>query len=243
MFRIFIESLFKTVSLSYCFFHMKCIYFLLFMSTAQTLSAQKDTLIYIGDPMCSWCYGFSPELEKIKSAFPNTPFEMVMGGLRPGGTEKMLELKDFLKEHWMEVQRASGQRFNFKILSQSSVSYDTEPACRAVILAGKMKPEIKFDFFKAAQESFYIHNNLPNDDDTYVQLAGRFGINPETFHNRFKKDQAKLDAYSEFDLAAKMGVASFPALIAKIDGKLYLVTNGYQKAERIIKLLENRGLK
>ena len=158
------------------------------------------------------------------------------------GTEKMIDLADFLKDHWTEVQRASGKRFNFGILKQNTITYDTEPACRAVILAGKMNPNIKYDFFKAVQESFYIHNNLPNDDDTYVQLAGKFGIDAQAFHSRFKKDQAKMNAYSEFDLATSMGVKGFPALIAKIDGKLYLVTDGYQKAERLIKILKNRGL-
>lgn len=204
---------------------------------------QKDTLIYIGDPMCSWCYGFSPELDKVIKAFPETSFEIVMGGLRPGGTEKMKDLRDFLNEHWTEVHRASGQRFNFAILKKSDITYDTEPACRAVILAGKINPPIKYEYFKAVQESFYIHNNLPNDDDTYVQIAARLGLDPELFHQRFRKSQAKMDAYSDFDLAASLGVHSFPALIAKIDGKLYIVSNGYQKAERIIKLLQNRGLK
>ncbi|MFZ1524030.1 MAG: DsbA family protein [Saprospiraceae bacterium] len=204
---------------------------------------QKDTLIYIGDPMCSWCYGFSPELDKIILAFPDTPFEMVMGGLRPGGTEKMSDLRDFLHEHWTEVHRASGQRFNFAILKKSEITYDTEPACRAVILAGKMKPAIQYDYFKAVQESFYIHNHLPNDDDTYVQLAAGLGLDAKEFHKRFKQSQTKMDAYSDFDLAGSMGIKSFPALVAKIDGKLYMVTDGYQKADRIIKLLENRGLK
>ncbi|MBK8626081.1 MAG: DsbA family protein [Saprospiraceae bacterium] len=204
--------------------------------------SQQDTLIYIGDPMCSWCYGFGPELAKIKAAFPETPFEMVMGGLRAGGTETMVDLKDFLKDHWQEVQEATGQPFNYAMLNQHEVVYDTEPSCRAVMVAGRLKPEIKYAYFKAVQESFYFHNTLPNDDDTFVQLAVKFGIDGETFHKLFKKQQSKLDVFSEFELAQKLGVQGFPSLIAKIDGKLYMVTNGYQKAERIIKLLENRGL-
>jgi protein-disulfide isomerase-like protein with CxxC motif len=39
-----------------------------------------------------------------------------------------------------------------------------------------------------------------------------------------------------------MGIAGFPSLVAKIDGKLFLVTNGYQKADKIITLLRNKGL-
>ncbi len=208
----------------------------------QISSAQKDTLIYIGDPMCSWCYGFGPELDKIRAAFPGTPIEMVMGGLRAGGTETIMELKDFLGDHWREVQKSTGQKFNFNILSKNEVLYDTEPACRAVILAGKMKPDIKYAYFKAVQESFYVKNNLPNDADTYVQIAASLGINPEQFHKRFEHPQAKMDAYSDFDLARSLGVTGFPTLIAKINGKLYLAANGYQKADRIIKSLQNRGL-
>ena len=208
-----------------------------------TVQAQKDTLIYIGDPMCSWCYGFSPELDKIKEAFPETHFEMIMGGLRAGGTEKMIELKDFLKGHWREVQKATNQPFNYAILEQDEVLYDTEPACRAVTTVRKMDASKQYAYFKSVQNAFYYHNALPNDDDTYVQLAAKMGLDPEKFHKLYRNDQTKADTYAEFDLAQRMGVQGFPTLIAKIDGKLYIATNGFQKAERIITLLKNRGLK
>ncbi|MBC7884068.1 MAG: DsbA family protein [Saprospiraceae bacterium] len=208
----------------------------------QVSNAQKDTLIYIGDPMCSWCYGFSRELDKIRAEFPEVPFEMVMGGLRAGGTETIGELSDFLYHHWIEVQKTSGTKINFSILKESDIMYDSEPACRAVIVANKLKPGISYEYFKAAQESFYFHNNLPNDIDTYINLAVKFGINPEKFHKLFIAKQSQADTYSEFDLASAMGVKGFPSLIAKIDGKLYIVTSGYQKADRIIKLLHGRGL-
>lgn len=221
---------------------MKTLLILFMLSTTQLATSQNDTLIYVGDPMCSWCYGFSPELDKVRAAFPNVPFEMVMGGLRAGGTETMGELKDFLYDHWIDVQKASGQKFNFSILDQRDVLYDTEPACRAVIVANKLKPGVGYEFFKSVQESFYVQNNLPADIDTYIHIGERFGIDPELFHKRFKDKQAKADSYSEFDLANAMGVKGFPSLIAKIDGKLYLVTNGYRKSDEIIKLLKGRGM-
>lgn len=207
-----------------------------------SLSAQRDTLIYVGDPMCSWCYGFGPELDKIKEAFPNTPMEMVMGGLRAGGTETMMELKDFLYDHWMEVQQASGQKFNFTILDKRDLRYNTEPACRAVWVAGQLDPKSKYPFFKATQESFYMNNQLPGEEDTYVSIANKLGLDTESFLKMFRSKESKAEIYSEFELAQKMGIAGFPSLVAKIDGKLFLVTNGYQKADKIITLLRNKGL-
>ena len=76
--------------------------------TMTTTQAQQDTLFYIGDPMCSWCYGFSPEVSKIKTALDkNTEFKIIVGGLRPNGQETMTDLGDFLKHHWEEVAQRS----------------------------------------------------------------------------------------------------------------------------------------
>ncbi len=209
--------------------------------SAQSL-AQRDTLIYVGDPMCSWCYGFSPELDKIKEAFPNTPMEMVMGGLRAGGEENMNDLKAFLSQHWKEVEVASGQKFNYSILNDSYLMYDTEPACRAVMVATYLKPEISYSFFKRVQYSFYYENKNPLDFETYVAIAEEFGINAGLFRKTIKSHEAKAATQSSFDYSKQLGVQGFPTLLAKIDGKIFLVTNGYQKAEKLIGLLKMKGL-
>lgn len=214
------------------------------LGTSSKLKSQanNDTLIYIGDPMCSWCYGFAPELDKILAAFPNVPLEIVVGGLRVNGDESMMELHDFLTDHWREVHDASGQDFNYAILKQSIVLYNTEPACRAVYVMGQMAPEKKYTYFKLVQRGFYYHNYLPHDAENYAKLAAECGVDYEQFLNKFESRQAKVEVFSDFDLAQKLGATGFPTLIAQIDGKLYLVTQGYQKAEKIIALLKSKDL-
>ena len=72
-------------------------------------------LIYVGDAMCSWCYGFARTLEELL----NDPGEaaplqlaLVMGGLRPFTTEPMSAARaDELAGHWQQVAQASGQPF------------------------------------------------------------------------------------------------------------------------------------
>ncbi|MBK7634297.1 MAG: hypothetical protein IPJ13_08365 [Saprospiraceae bacterium] len=59
--------------------------------------------------------------------------------------------------------------------------YDTEPACRAVVTVGKMDVSKQYAYFKAVQSSFYYHNALPNDDDTYVQLAAKWVLIRKNF--------------------------------------------------------------
>ncbi|HMC95737.1 MAG TPA: DsbA family protein, partial [Polyangia bacterium] len=62
-------------------------------------------LIYFSDPMCSWCYGFSPVIEDIRRTFGRAlPIRVVMGGLRPGTETPMTEeAKLEIADHWTHV--------------------------------------------------------------------------------------------------------------------------------------------
>ncbi len=218
-------------------------YFAIFslLFCAMTINSQKKTIIYVGDPMCSWCYGFSPELDKIRKAFPNTPMEMVMGGLRAGGTQKINELKSFLSEHWADVENASGQTFNHDILNDSDITYDTEPACRAVWTAQHFHPNEAYDFFKRIQVAFYFDNKNPTEIDTYKLMASQYGWDEELFLKRMNSHEARSATQSMFDYAGQLGARGFPTLIAQVDEQFFIVTRGYQKADKLIDFLKMKG--
>jgi len=43
-------------------------------------------LIFIIDPMCSWCWGFHPVIEELRQKYTDTyKFSLVVGGLRTSG--------------------------------------------------------------------------------------------------------------------------------------------------------------
>ena len=145
--------------------------FLLTFIHTQLMAQEKPVLIYIGDPMCSWCYGFSPEITKAKEELESTvDFLLIMGGLRPNGTETMADLGDFLKEHWDHVNQRSEMPFNYDILKDESFVYDTEPPCRAVVTMRKLNPKKEFDFFKEVQRAFYYENKNTKDGNTYIEM-------------------------------------------------------------------------
>ena len=73
------------------------------MTNFDWLETEENTIIYIGDTMCSWCYGFAPELDKFISNHKDYKVRIVNGGLRPGNTEKINTMSDFLKSHWVEI--------------------------------------------------------------------------------------------------------------------------------------------
>ncbi len=216
--------------------------FSMLMTKELMASPKGDTLIYVGDPMCSWCYGFTPELQKIKEAFPKVHFRMVMGGLRAHGQESMEDLSSFLWEHWKEVQKASGQKFNFAILKSSNFYYDTEPACRAVALVRMLFPEKEYDFFTALQYEFYHDNRDPTELETFVNVLIKLKLSPNEFEKQFKKQETKEIVEEDFKIAGALQATGFPSLFAVINGKYYKVTSGYQKAEKLINLLRDKGM-
>ena len=197
---------------------------------------EKASLIYFGDPMCSWCYGFSDELnEALNSLGDQVDFELVMGGLRPFNTETMTDLKGFLTEHWNDVNSRTGQKFSYDILEESTMMYDTEPSCRAVVTVREMHPELAYEYFKSTQHAFYFQNKNPNLSSTFVDLAAKHGIDKEAFRQKFESDAMKVAVRGDFNMSAEIGATSFPTLILKKDETYYLISRGYAKAEVVVK--------
>ena len=137
-------------------------------------------LIFVGDPMCSWCYGFGKELSAVLQARPDLPLQIVVGGLRAGGSEVLDEAgKQFRLTHWARVEAASGLPFNREaLMARKGFVYDTEPICRAVVAARNIAPEAPLlDVFRALQHAFYVDGldttdpDLPANGSHHVTVA------------------------------------------------------------------------
>jgi len=198
------------------------------------ISQTNTKLIYVGDPMCSWCYGFAPEISKVVNDLDEKlDFQLVMGGLRPYNTETMTELGSFLSHHWLEVQNRSGQDFNFEILKDSSFVYDTEPPSRAVLVMRELLPSKEFMFFKNIQGAFYKDNKNTNLVETYSEIATEFGVDPQTFKKLYESEKMKNAVRIDFETAGQLGVRSFPTVLLQKKDQTIILSRGYSKAENI----------
>ncbi len=97
------------------------------------------TLYYIADPMCSWCWGFHPVLQKVRGALPeDIQLVYVMGGLAKDSDEPMPDdIRAYVQNAWREVGVRTGARFNWDFWMRCSPVRSTYPACRGVLSAGK----------------------------------------------------------------------------------------------------------
>lgn len=209
------------------------ILFALLMITSSFHSAPKPEIIYVGDPMCSWCYGFSDNLEAFKKKYESQyTFKLITGGLRINQTEKIdAAMKRFLTHHWKQVNKASDKPFKYEILERTDFIYDTEMACRAVVAARKLQPENAYSFFFKLQSAFYAENIDITQAENCVKIAVKAGFNENTFHNELKNNKAEV--YSDFQTAQQMGATGFPTVLLLKDGKYYKLTEGFCSLESL----------
>lgn len=196
-------------------------------------------LIYITDPMCSWCYGFAPEITKVvEQTKAEMDLELVMGGLRPYNTETMQQLGGFLAKHWHHVEDRSGQVFNYNILKDTAFVYDTEPPARATVVVRSLAPALEFDFFKKVQAVFYAENKNTNDLETYLPLVKELGIEEAAFAKAFESEEMKEKIRRDFEKSREWGVSGFPTLLLQREEQLHLLATGYTDASIILKKID-----
>lgn len=147
-----------------------------FKSTETAVPAIRNGVAvhYIGDPMCSWCWGISPTVSKVMAfcEAEGIEFSMTMGGLRAGGGDPWnTAFKDFLHNEWRHIAQVTGQPFGFTLLDAAHFDYDTEPACRAVMTVQLLQtrknlaPSIALKFFSAIQRKFYVEGKVSTTDE------------------------------------------------------------------------------
>ena len=203
--------------------------------TAQT------RLVYFADPMCSWCYGFSPVIAALAERFEDRlPLDLVMGGLRTGNTEPMRDKdKEFIRGSWTRVGAATGQAFDMSFFDRDGFVYDTEPACRAVVTARRLMPHMALPFMARVQQAFYAENRDMTAADEIAQVAEEAGFDRAGFGTAFTAPDTRNETFRDFLTAEALSIRGFPTLIAGSEDKGYaLLTNGYRPLDDLAGPLE-----
>ncbi|MBE7439559.1 MAG: DsbA family protein [Spirochaetales bacterium] len=200
---------------------------------------RQPSFLYVGDPMCSWCYGFGPELEIVRQA-TGLPIMVIAGGLRPGDQAEPLDaaLKQFLHAHWLEVAEATGLPFQMQFFEREGFLYDTAPACQAVVAMRTIQADAAFPFLRALSHAFFAENVNLTSPGELERIASVF-VEPSLFARSFTRPETLEATYQDFHFAAAdLGVRGFPALFLVTPTGVFLVAHGYQKAETLLPVVE-----
>ncbi|MFM9847520.1 MAG: DsbA family protein [Hyphomicrobiaceae bacterium] len=198
--------------------------------------------VYFADPMCSWCYGFSPVIGALAKQFAaRLPVRLVMGGLRAGNTQAMRpQDRDYIRSAWTRVGEASGQPFDFAFFDRETFVYDTEPACRAVVTMRRLAPDKALGFMAAIQRAFYANNEDITQTEVLAAIAEReTGTDAAAFTAEFLAPETRNETFRDFLVAQQAGVQGFPCLVAGNERDGYAqVTNGFRPIDGLPEAIE-----
>ncbi len=205
-------------------------------------------LLYIADPMCSWCYGFGPELDALLAQMPDAKMDIIVGGLRAYNTEVMdEEKKATILGHWQHVAEASGLPFSDTGMSQDGFIYDTEPACRAVvatrILADELAPRARLAVFRAIQHAFYAEGRDVTRAEVLSEVCvsalnqASGGYDVESFQETLTAYPTAAETREDFEQTQRWGIRGFPALLLVHEGALHMIASGYTKTADLVESL------
>lgn len=190
-------------------------------------------LIYIADPMCSWCWGFSPVIHRVADLIRGrAALRVVPGGLR---TDTRMPLSEhevaYIMGEWRKIAVQTGQPFDFDQPLESSYVYNTEPCCRALSLMTRERPACGLDYLRSLQQAFYVGRRDLKDPEVLAAYAQSFGLARAAFLEKFEQASA-LDALDEdLHFVQQCGIQGFPSVLMRTGPRIQKLTIGYQPYE------------
>ena len=198
-------------------------------------------LYYVHDPMCSWCWGFSPTWSEIRSQLTdNIEVKYLLGGLAPDSQEPMpQQMQQAIAGYWKKIQQhIPGTEFNFDFWQECEPRRSTYPSCRAVIAARKQNPEIEREMIETIQKAYYLNAKNPSIDETLISLAGSLGLDEKIFASDLNSNETKQQLEKEISFGRQIGAQGFPSMILETNGRYEYVPLDYNDPSAALKYIE-----
>ncbi len=202
----------------------------------------RCNLYYVHDPMCSWCWAFSPVYEQIVLGLPGkVQLITLLGGLASDSSEPMPQaMREFLQTTWKKIsERVPGTQFNFDFWSQCQPRRSTYPACRAIIAARAQGESYEAVMIKAIQQAYYLRAMNPSDDETLLTLAIELGLDSEQFASLLNAAATQQQLEREIELGRSIGAEGFPSLILECNGQLHRLRYSYTDPAPVLAQIES----
>lgn len=197
--------------------------------------------IYVYDPLCGWCYGFSPVITKLHEEYSGkATFEVIAGGMVRGDRVGPLsDIADYLQEAYKTVEEMTGVQFGQPYLDElfgdADMIMDSEPGCLAQTVIIQYKPDQAIAFAAAIQKAIYSHGMPPDNQEKIIDLLVAHGIEREVAHTAFSDNNLYQKMINGFSRSEGMDVRGFPTLLLEMDSQRYVLSRGYTDRDSLQK--------
>ncbi|MFD2245549.1 DsbA family protein [Pontibacter ruber] len=205
-------------------------------------SPYSPVLLYVTDPMCAWCYGFTPVIRRLRALWQGRlKVEVILGGLNPYAEEPLTrEQKEKLAVSWHRVQTRTSLPFNYGFFLRNGFVYNTEPASRALLVVRQMRPLLTLEVLRALHSAFYVDGADLTNPYVLAQLIRPFGIREDVFLTLFESDVIMEQMEGEFDFVNTLGAKKLPSVYIEGPAGPELLATGFCQLDELEELLLKR---
>jgi len=197
----------------------------------------SSRLIYIHDPMCSWCYGFKPVLTSLSDALKDKiEINYLLGGLAKDTDSAMPEImQQQIKENWRNIEQTiPGIKFNYDFWSQCIPRRSTYASCRAVIAAKIQRLNAELKMINTIQQAYYSNAQNPSDYSVLYSLATKIGLDIDQFKRDIHSDAVNNELLNQISKCRIIGASTFPSLYVSHNDDYYPIVLDYNNVDIII---------
>jgi putative protein-disulfide isomerase len=199
-------------------------------------TADLPELLYLFDPLCGWCYGMSPVIQRVREEFAGrVEVSVLCGGMVTGAQAG--PIRDdwgYISGALQQVERVTGVQFGeaFRAVGEEgSRVQDSEPPSWAIGVFRQLNQPDTVRFAHDVQVAYFRDGADLNEPKTYLPLATAYGVDGAEFLRRLALPETALAARQEFAAVAKIGVQGFPTSILRVGSQGYVLARGYQPYE------------
>ncbi len=204
---------------------------------------KKAKLFYFYDPLCGWCYGFSPVIKALEEKYKKLiSFEAISGGMVLGERVKPLsEMHSYLREAMPRLEDMTGVKFGEKymeIFEEGTIMLNSETPCIAMTVFKSMSTQSSIQFASALQKALYFDGVDLNQLVNYKTIVESFNLPWEVFSEKMQSEDYKRKTYKEFEISQQAGVSGFPSVVLQIEEQGYLIARGYRPENEMVQVID-----
>lgn len=194
---------------------------------------KKPALVYVYDPLCGWCYGFSPVMQRLHETFhQQIQFEVLSGGMVMGDRVGPIgQVAPYISWAYKHVEERCGVTFGAGflegVLKPGTAIFSSEKPCIALTVFKSHQPENAVRFAHDLQHAVYYDGKDLTADATYVDLVAPYGIDGQDFTEKLNSSEFRNETHREFQAVSEMGITGFPTVFLATENQNHLLAKGY----------------
>lgn len=209
-------------------------------------------IFYFFDPLCGWCYGFSPAIAEVYSQWQDkATFRVIAGGMVRGERSGPISnVSAYLKKAYPDVEARCGVQFGAGFLKQLEVGtlwMDSLPPSRALAVYREMGSQHELRYAAHLQHAIYSEGHEPNDLQGWAERAEQFGLKhghtAADFLAQLEDPSSLEKAEAGFYESQQFGVQGFPSVVVHSADQYYLIARGYRPASELFPILDELAAK